>query len=118
MTGTDVKAWREARGLSQAQLSERLPVALKTLQGWEQGRGTPPPYIVRALNDLARELSLGTRDAKANMLIMDDVQHLGPDILEATREYIESASDHDEADAGDGEPAPHELAYVSNDDPA
>lgn len=33
-----IKAWREARGLSQAQAAERLGVPLRTLEGWEAGR--------------------------------------------------------------------------------
>jgi DNA-binding transcriptional regulator YiaG len=59
MSGADVKAWREERHLSQSDLARLLPVNLKTLQNWElmqHGRGQPPPYINRALNDLDREL--------------------------------------------------------------
>ena len=52
----DLKAWREARGLSQARLAELLPVNLRTLQDWEQGRFEPPPFIWRALEHLAIEL--------------------------------------------------------------
>lgn len=36
--GAEVRAWREARGLSQAQAAEALVVPVKTLQGWEQGK--------------------------------------------------------------------------------
>lgn len=58
MTGAEVKAWREARRLSQAQLARLLPMTLATLQGWERTvpRGAPPPFMRRALHDLENEL--------------------------------------------------------------
>lgn len=63
MDGAGVKAWREARGLSQAELARLLPVNLRTLQDWEatRGKGHPPPFIERALNDLDRELKAGKK---------------------------------------------------------
>lgn len=56
MTGIEVKEWREERELTQVQLAELLPVSLRTLQGWETGKGQPALYIVRALADLDRGL--------------------------------------------------------------
>lgn len=61
MTGLEVKAWRESRGMSQAQLAERLPMAVRTLQAWEQGRGAPPPFMDRVLSDLEREMMANSR---------------------------------------------------------
>ncbi len=58
MTGTEIKNWREARGLTQEELAARLPVNLRTLQEWEatRGKGNPPAFLERALCDLDREL--------------------------------------------------------------
>ena len=42
MTAQQLTARRNALGLTQAALAERLGVPLKTLQGWEQGRKCPP----------------------------------------------------------------------------
>lgn len=114
--------------MSQAQLAARLPMSLATLQGWEraQPRGMPPPYIERALNDLARELSLGSRGAKADMFIREDMQHA----LEGTHERSDSpfppASSWTDEHAGGGYPPQstdtgsdeptHELAYVQGDE--
>lgn len=57
-TNPNLKQWRTARSLSQAQLAELLPVKLRTLEEWEaaRGKGQPPPYLWRALRDLDREL--------------------------------------------------------------
>jgi DNA-binding transcriptional regulator YiaG len=57
MTGAELKAWREQRRLSQPELAERLPVSVRTLQGWEQDRFAVPAYLERALQDVERELS-------------------------------------------------------------
>jgi DNA-binding transcriptional regulator YiaG len=49
-------AFRAHYNLSQADLARLLPVNVRTLQDWEQGRGNPAPYLARALQDVAREL--------------------------------------------------------------
>jgi putative transcriptional regulator len=41
MTAPDVKAIREAFGMSQSQLATFLHVSPRTLQNWEQGRRIP-----------------------------------------------------------------------------
>jgi len=41
LTAPDVKAIREAFGMSQADLAVFLDVKKRTLQNWEQGRRTP-----------------------------------------------------------------------------
>jgi len=58
MTTADFRARYE---LSQADLARLLPVNVRTLQDWEHGRGRPPLYLTRALNDLARELKVKRR---------------------------------------------------------
>lgn len=49
--------FRKRHKLTQAKLASLLPTASKrNVQDWEQGRHKPPPYLKRALHDLAREL--------------------------------------------------------------
>ena len=38
--------WRAQARLSQSQAARELGVSLKTLQGWEQGRGMPYPRLL------------------------------------------------------------------------
>ena len=57
MDNTAIRHYREARGLTQRQLGERLGVFERTVAAWEQGRQRPAPYIDRALRDLDRELA-------------------------------------------------------------
>lgn len=58
MSPETLKKWRKEHGLSQSELAMLLPVNLRTLQEWEldRGKGKPPIFLPRALNDLAREL--------------------------------------------------------------
>lgn len=55
MTSEELKNWRELNNLSQSQLAERLPVSIRTLQGWEQGRFKIPEFLERALRDIEKE---------------------------------------------------------------
>lgn len=62
MTPTEIVAYRTRLRLSQAQLARLLPVgSVDAIQNWEQGRRQPPPYLVRALRDLERELTADGR---------------------------------------------------------
>ena len=106
----DLKAWRESRSISQQTLAEGLPVPLRTLQNWEQGRGTPPAYLGRALAHLESELNYGKRGASPDFIIMDDAQHLGPATLDTIREH--TAQDDDAQEGAQ----PRELAYEPADD--
>lgn len=56
MNGEEIKQWRAERKLSQSQLAALLPVSVKTLQNWEQGRDKAPDYLQRALSDVERAL--------------------------------------------------------------
>lgn len=47
-----VLSWRLRRGLSQARAAALLEVNVQTLQSWEQGRRSPPPYLRHALAHL------------------------------------------------------------------
>ena len=57
MEGSDVRKWREARGLSQRRLAALLGVDTVTVYRWEAGDRKPPLLLVRALRDLDRELA-------------------------------------------------------------
>jgi DNA-binding transcriptional regulator YiaG len=52
VTPEDVIAARRQLGLTQAELARVLGVALTTLQRWELGITTPPPYLRLALERL------------------------------------------------------------------
>jgi DNA-binding transcriptional regulator YiaG len=51
-------AFRERFKLSQSELAALLPVNVRTLQEWESERGRErvPPFLARALRDLAQQL--------------------------------------------------------------
>lgn len=55
----DLRQWRTARNLTQAELAKLLPVNLRTLQNWERpaDERKPPPYLWRALEHLESELA-------------------------------------------------------------
>jgi transcriptional regulator with XRE-family HTH domain len=61
MTGAEIRAWREARWLTQEALASLLsdgeepPVAPNTVARWERDERSPPPYLRMALRDLARK---------------------------------------------------------------
>ena len=45
--GANLKAEREAKGLTQEQLARKLDVAVYTVSKWEQGSHEPPLAMVR-----------------------------------------------------------------------
>lgn len=50
----ELKAARAAAGLSQSGMADQTLIPLRTLQKWEIGERTPPPYVQRfVLNELA-----------------------------------------------------------------
>ena len=53
MTPTEIKAWREERGLSQREMADVLGVRQATVSRWESGERVPPPYLRLALEMLA-----------------------------------------------------------------
>lgn len=48
---TNVKVLREARGISQADLADRIGVARSTVAMWETDQNTPPTKILLSLAD-------------------------------------------------------------------
>jgi DNA-binding transcriptional regulator YiaG len=49
MTATDIRAMRHLLGLTQRALGAALGVSYRTVQNWEAGINTPPPYVWAAL---------------------------------------------------------------------
>ena len=54
MTGSELKAWRQARGLSQAGLGRKLHVKAQTVYRWESG--------IRRISDMTALAITGLRD--------------------------------------------------------
>lgn len=50
------KAAREAAGLTQAAMAERMEIPLRTIQDWERGKRTPPLYVERFVLRELKEL--------------------------------------------------------------
>jgi transcriptional regulator with XRE-family HTH domain len=48
----ELRAWRDARGLTLNDLSELLGVDRQTIHRWESGRSTVPPFLNLALDQL------------------------------------------------------------------
>lgn len=44
-----IKDIRTATGLSQAKFAERFRIPRRTVENWESGTSTPPPYVVYLL---------------------------------------------------------------------
>ena len=55
VTGATIKALRESRGLTQAELAEKLGVSSKTVSKWETAKGLPD---ISLLQPLARALGI------------------------------------------------------------
>lgn len=57
MTPDEIRAWREARGLSQAGLAKALGVRQATVSRWETGeRPATMPLVALALTALSRKI--------------------------------------------------------------
>jgi DNA-binding transcriptional regulator YiaG len=57
-TGYGVRQWREARGISQAQLGKLLEIPANTIAKWERGEQTirHPRILLLAMRELSRTL--------------------------------------------------------------
>lgn len=45
----DIKEAREQAGLSRAEMSRRFEIPVRTLEEWDAGRRTPPPYVKKLI---------------------------------------------------------------------
>ena len=54
MTQT-IKQLCEQYGISQSELARKYDIPLRTVQDWHAGRRTPPPYVIRMLDELLKE---------------------------------------------------------------
>lgn len=56
-----IKESRKAAGLTQKQMSEAFEIPLRTIEAWEAGDRTPPPYveklIIEKLERIASEIN-------------------------------------------------------------
>jgi DNA-binding transcriptional regulator YiaG len=54
-----IKEARKSAKLTQKQVSDRFEIPLRTIEAWEAGKRTPPPYveklIVDKLENIAKE---------------------------------------------------------------
>ena len=46
-----IKAIRARTGLSQAAFAARYEIPKRTIEAWEMGQRTPPPYVIRLLSE-------------------------------------------------------------------
>jgi DNA-binding transcriptional regulator YiaG len=57
MKPAEITAQRKALGLSQPKLAALLGVDVMTVNRWEKGHQSPPPYLAYALRGIACERS-------------------------------------------------------------
>lgn len=51
----EIKEMRELLGISRAEFSRRYGIPLRTLENWESGKRTPPPYVINLLERIIKE---------------------------------------------------------------
>ena len=58
-----LKAVRAAAGLTQHGMADLMLIPFRTIQQWEGGQRTPPPYVQRfVLNELTEMVILATQE--------------------------------------------------------
>lgn len=45
----NIKEARERSGLSRAEMSRLFEIPIRTLEEWDAGRRTPPPYVAKLI---------------------------------------------------------------------
>lgn len=50
-----IKEMREFLGISRTEFSRRYGIPLRTLEDWESGKRTPPPYVITLLERIIKE---------------------------------------------------------------
>lgn len=48
----DFRAIRQASGLSMTAIAARFDIPYRTVQDWDAGRRTPPPYVLRMIAEI------------------------------------------------------------------
>lgn len=51
----EIKEMRELLGISRAEFSRRYGIPLRTMEDWESGKRTPPPYVINLLERIIKE---------------------------------------------------------------
>lgn len=72
MTAAEFRMSREAFGLSAEWLAERLGVALKTIQRWENGHRPVPEGVAREMDEMTTAMHMGAAHLCAEFLITAD----------------------------------------------
>ena len=52
-----IKEAREAAGLSRAEMSRVFEIPIRTLEEWDAGRRTPPPYVEKLIIEKLEAIS-------------------------------------------------------------
>lgn len=66
-----IKELRAQTGLSQSAFAKKYNIPLRTLQQWEQGRSTPPAYVVGMLQDRVQRPDAGANDYVAALRLKE-----------------------------------------------
>ena len=53
----NIKEAREQAGLSRAEMSRIFEIPLRTLEEWDAGRRTPPPYVEKLIIEKLQTIS-------------------------------------------------------------
>lgn len=82
----EIRTLRVQAGMTQREFSEYLNIPLRTIQEWEQGRRTPPVYVVELIKYKIEKERLG-------MLRLKEIDHgeekiLKEGVLEEIIEYL------------------------------
>lgn len=54
-----IKQSRLAAGLTQQQMADRFDIPKRTIENWEGGKSTPPPYVERLIIEKLERISRG-----------------------------------------------------------
>lgn len=52
-----IKEAREQAGLSRAEMSRLFEIPIRTLEEWDAGRRTPPPYVEKLIIEKLQSIS-------------------------------------------------------------
>lgn len=52
-----IKEAREQAGLSRAEMSRQFEIPVRTLEDWDAGRRTPPPYVEKLIIEKLQAIS-------------------------------------------------------------